>query len=168
MTSCLGGIQLPWSSDSSSSMDDDNAQPQPTLSSPSAPSQQHYKDEEEDRELGYQAANPVLLPAALEQLAAGDALGFSFGGGGFMLPYHLGVVKSLGALGLASSCKVGGTSAGSLAAVVMALSGASEGHLGLDVDEVLSTVRAMMASMREGGVFRRLGPLMRETVRLND
>ena len=122
---------------------------------------QQTRDEEEDRELGYQTANPDLLADALvdhQQQLDGNALGFTMGGGGFMLPYHLGAIKSLLRLGLArpGKTKVGGTSAGSLAATVLAL--------GLDVDAVLPTVRAMMADMRENGVFKRLGPLMRETV----
>ena len=157
MSSCLGG--KPWSSDSSS--EDEGPAPSSSLGSNSRRSfkAQQSKDDEEDRALGYDRAHPDLLPEALVEDAL---LGFSFGGGGFMLPYHIGVVSSLIALDLArpGETKVGGCSAGSLAATVLAL--------GLDPAKVLETVRGMMASMREGGVFKRLGPLMLETVSESD
>lgn len=151
--SCLGGKL--WSSDNdvSSSDEEGNNDLSPTTA----------RESEEDRELGIESANPSRLPAALflnGNNPDSAALGFSFSGGGFMLPYHIGCIKALRRLSLAipGCTHVGGTSAGSLAAVVMAL--------GLDEDKVLASIRDMMADFRASGVYKRLGPRMKETVRM--
>ena len=57
------------------------------------------------------ADNPVL--SAVRE----SRLGFSFSGGGFLLPYFVGVVKALQSLGLMGpTTQVAGSSAGSLIA----------------------------------------------------
>ncbi|GAX82107.1 hypothetical protein CEUSTIGMA_g9535.t1 [Chlamydomonas eustigma] len=96
-------------------------------------------------------AHPVRLTEAIHR----GSIGFSFSGGGFLLPYYLGNIRALRRIGLvkAGGTHVGGSSAGSLAAAVIAC--------GLSIKEVLPAVRAMMADCREKGVFRRLGPRLR-------
>jgi len=144
--SCLGGRLWPSDSDGS---DDERA---------SSPSARPRIEDEEDKEWGIESANPARLQAALF-LNPDTSLGFSFSGGGFLLPYHIGCIKALRRLSLVRPgiTQVGGTSAGSLAAVILAL--------GLDEDKVLASVRDMMADFREHGVYKRLGPGVRETVR---
>jgi hypothetical protein len=58
-------------------------------------------------------ADPCRLRAALQQRLP---LGFSFSGGGFLIPYHVGALKALLKLGLVRPgvTHVGGSSAGSI------------------------------------------------------
>ena len=123
--------------------------------------QTNRKCAEEDIGMDIESTNPLRLQAALgpDDSSSSASLGFSFSGGGFLLPYHIGCIKALRRLSLIlpGRTSVGGTSAGSLAAVVLVL--------GLDEDKVLSSIRDMMADFREHGVYKRLGPRMKETVR---
>ncbi|GAX84111.1 hypothetical protein CEUSTIGMA_g11534.t1 [Chlamydomonas eustigma] len=111
-------------------------------------SQQPKSDEEIEN------ANPDRLQASLSS-SASQGLGFSFSGGGFMLPYYLGCLKSLQALDLLipGETHVGGCSAGSLAAVVATC--------GIPVNDVIACVREMMQDLRENGVYKRIGPIMK-------
>ena len=149
--SCIRGSFLSSDSDSS---DGDHA----AFSARQNPAQTNRKEAEEDVEMGIESTNPVRLQAALGP-DDDSSLGFSFSGGGFLLPYHIGCIKAIRRLSLIlpGRTHVGGTSAGSLAAVVLVL--------GLDEDKVLASMRDMMADFREHGVYKRLGPCMKETVR---
>ncbi len=99
-------------------------------------------------------ADPALLS---EGLATGS-IGFSFSGGGFFLPYHLGAIRALSELGLVRPGRThaGGSSAGSLAAAVVTS--------GVKLDEVVREVGLMMDDCRENGVLRRLGGCVKEKV----
>ena len=103
-------------------------------------------------------------------------VGFTFSGGGFLLPYHLACIRALRQIGLLSpiaimpmqegenpSCDgmrqhVGGASAGALAAAVVSC--------GLDLDEVDREVDAMSQECRSRGTWGRLGGCLRK--RLED
>jgi predicted acylesterase/phospholipase RssA len=75
-----------------------------------------------------------------------------------MLPYYLGCLKSLHALKLLKpgETHVGGCSAGSLAAVVATCA--------IPVDDVILCIREMMQDLRENGVYKRIGPIMKAQV----
>lgn len=81
-------------------------------------------------------------PERIVEALRRGSIGFSFSGGGFLLPYFLGVIRFLLRIGMAKpgQTHVGGSSAGSLAAAVLSC--------GLSTDVVMAGVRRMAADCR--------------------
>lgn len=101
---------------------------------------------------GIDNADPVHLSAALRN----GSIGFSFSGGGFLLPYYVGSIRTLAHLGLLRPgvTHVGGSSAGALAAAIVSC--------GIETVAVLDSIRALILDSRESGVYKRLGAMVRE------
>lgn len=117
-----------------------------------------------DKEVRHVAtADPCKLKEALQSNPElpRSVIGFSFSGGGFLLPYHLACIRALKDIGLlvqhsdgqGTPQQVGGASAGSLAAAVVACD--------LDLDVVDEAVDEMTEECRRQGTWTRLGPCLR-------
>ena len=110
-------------------------------------------------------ADPAKLKTALRPPSNHDgisiarrSIGFTFSGGGFLLPYHLACIRALKEISLIGNeghCQqVGGASAGSLAAAVVACS--------LDLNVVDRAVDEMTDECRKNGTWGKLGGCLRE------
>mmetsp|Transcript_32555 Transcript_32555/g.71865 ORF Transcript_32555/g.71865 Transcript_32555/m.71865 type:complete len:359 (+) Transcript_32555:60-1136(+) len=103
--------------------------------------------------------DPLLAladPANLARALKDQSIGFSFSGGGFLLPYYVGTLSALKQLGLLQPGKthVAGSSAGSLAAVIAACN--------LSMEEIFATFKAVSDDCAKNGVFRRLSASVKQ------
>lgn len=87
------------------------------------------------------------------------SLAYSFSAGGLLFPYYIGIASALQDLGALTpgSTPLAGASAGSLIAACV--------HSGMSGDATMRACLALVATLRDGGVYRRLGDAVGDTLR---